>query len=273
MLEDIVIRLPEFIQANAHLLQPPVCNKMIHNDGALRVMVVGGPNVRKDYHLNLGEELFYQLRGNMVLKVMESGQPKDIVIKEGDMFVLPARIPHSPQRFENTIGLVIERARNPTELDGLRYYVDATNSEILWERFFPVTNLGKQLVPLIEEFFSSEEYKTRQPSKPIPLSAWAEDEQTILSSPFQLSSRFLNLADDEPPLHLFKKDFQVLLLGGESRTPPLPLESETWVWILKGEAEVNGKRAVEGDTVLCTTALSSICLPPVSRVLLVYSVV
>eukprot|EP00658_Telonema_sp_P-2_P059339 TRINITY_DN48193_c0_g1_i2.p1 TRINITY_DN48193_c0_g1~~TRINITY_DN48193_c0_g1_i2.p1 ORF type:complete len:141 (+),score=34.07 TRINITY_DN48193_c0_g1_i2:92-514(+) len=78
-------------------------------------------------------------------------QPRDIVIKEGEMFVLPGRIPHSPQRFADTVGLVIERERLAGELDGLRYYVNDQNEDVLWQRFFPVKDLGKQLKPLIEE--------------------------------------------------------------------------------------------------------------------------
>lgn len=36
------------------------------------------------------------------------------------IFLLPAGVPHSPQRFADTVGLVIERRRLETELDGLR---------------------------------------------------------------------------------------------------------------------------------------------------------
>ena len=85
------------------------------------IMVVGGPNTRKDYHVDEGEEFFYQLEGKMTLKIIEDGKPKDIHINEGEIFLLPSKVPHSPQRYENSIGLVIERKRTKDELDGLEF--------------------------------------------------------------------------------------------------------------------------------------------------------
>jgi 3-hydroxyanthranilate 3,4-dioxygenase len=146
-------------------LQPPVCNKMLHNQGPLRVMIVGGPNQRRDYHLNQGEEIFYQIKGDMCLKVIEQGEPKDVPIRQGEVFVLPARVPHSPQRFADTVGLVIERARAVGELDGLRYYVDDTNRDVLWQRFFQCEDLGSQLKALIAEFMASPENESRTPAR------------------------------------------------------------------------------------------------------------
>ena len=103
--------LNAWIDEHRHLLKPPVGNKQIYfeNDDYI-VMVVGGPNGRKDYHYEDGEELFYQLEGDITLKIIhEDGTPEDIEIKEGDMFLLPPRIPHSPQRPANTVGIVVER--------------------------------------------------------------------------------------------------------------------------------------------------------------------
>lgn len=86
----------EWIDQHRHLLKPPVCNKQVFEDAEFIVMVVGGPNRRKDYHYDEGEEFFYQIEGDMVLKIMEDGKPKDIHIREGDIFLLPPRVPHSP---------------------------------------------------------------------------------------------------------------------------------------------------------------------------------
>ena len=87
--------LQSWIAEHRQLLQPPVGNACIWNSGFL-VMVVGGPNARTDYHINPTEELFYQVEGDIVLKVIEDGKPRDIPLKQGDIFLLPAKVPHSP---------------------------------------------------------------------------------------------------------------------------------------------------------------------------------
>ena len=102
------LNFKNWIDKNRHLLKPPVGNKVVYDDGDFMVMVVGGPNSRKDYHVDPVEEFFYQLEGDMILKVMEDGRSIDIEIKEGEIFLLPKYVPHSPQRFENTVGLVVE---------------------------------------------------------------------------------------------------------------------------------------------------------------------
>jgi 3-hydroxyanthranilate 3,4-dioxygenase len=87
-----------WIKENQHLLTPPVSNKKVFEDGDMTVQVVGGPNERTDYHVDPVEEFFYQLKGAMVLKVVDNGRFYDVPIREGDVFLLPARVPHSPQR-------------------------------------------------------------------------------------------------------------------------------------------------------------------------------
>src|SRR5579883_1017160 len=107
------LNLQKWIDEHRHLLKPPVGNKMIWKDREFIIMVIGGPNSRTDYHSNGGEEFFYQLEGDMVLKLIEDGKPHDLNIKEGEIFLLPPNVPHSPRRPPNTIGLVIERKRRP----------------------------------------------------------------------------------------------------------------------------------------------------------------
>ena len=104
------INFKAWIEENRHLLKPPVGNKAIYNEDYI-VMVVGGPNSRKDYHLNQTPEFFYQVEGDIILKVIEDGESRDIHIREGEVFYLPPNIPHSPQRGPNTVGLVIEQKR------------------------------------------------------------------------------------------------------------------------------------------------------------------
>ena len=108
--------LKKWIDEHRDLLKPPVGNQCIYKDAEnFIVMVVGGPNARKDYHYNESEELYYQVEGNIVLKIIDDGVPKSIPINEGDLFLLPPQTPHSPQRGANTVGLVIEKVREDEE--------------------------------------------------------------------------------------------------------------------------------------------------------------
>ncbi|KAM4590999.1 3-hydroxyanthranilate 3,4-dioxygenase isoform 2-T2 [Odontesthes bonariensis] len=171
-----LVNVNKWIAENQNAFLPPVCNKLMHFSQLL-IMFVGGPNTRKDYHIEEGEELFYQLKGDMCLKVIENGKHKDVHIKEGEMFLLPARIPHSPQRQANTVGLVVERRRLLTETDCLRYHVDNT-TDTLFERWFYCQDLGTQLVPIIKEFMASKQCKTGKP----------DPNEVFREPPFQLNT-------------------------------------------------------------------------------------
>eukprot|EP00127_Corallochytrium_limacisporum_P007511 Clim_evm33s253 gene=Clim_evmTU33s253 len=141
-------------------LKPPVGNKMVYGKGCqLKVMVVGGPNTRTDYHIDEGEEWFLQLQGKMCLKVVDGGEFRDVIIEEGNTFLLPGLVPHSPQRFPHTIGLVIEREREESELDGLRWYCPNCR-DIMYEERFHCTDLGSQLAPVIKRYYGTEELRT-----------------------------------------------------------------------------------------------------------------
>ncbi len=148
------LNFQKWIDDHRDLLKPPVCNKLVFEEAEFIVMVVGGPNSRKDYHYDEGEEFFYQVEGNMVLKIMENKHPRDIQINQGEIFLLPPRIPHSPQRFENTVGLVIERKRRPDEKDGLLWYCDQC-SNLLYEEYFPLKNIETDLPPIFDRYYSS----------------------------------------------------------------------------------------------------------------------
>ena len=148
------INFKSWIEENRHLLKPPVGNKVVYEDTEFIIMVVGGPNTRKDYHIDEGEEFFYQLEGGMVLRIMKDGKPEDIKINEGDIFLLPPKVPHSPQRLENTVGLVVERKRREGELDAFQWYCDECN-ELLYEEYFQLTDIVKQLPPIFEGFWNN----------------------------------------------------------------------------------------------------------------------
>ena len=153
------INFNDWINNNRHLLKPPVGNQVVYKDTEFIIMVVGGPNTRKDYHIDIAEEFFYQLEGDMILKIVESREFKDIPIREGDIFLLPPNIPHSPQRFTDTVGLVIERQRKTGELDGFRWYCDSCET-LLYEKFIQLTDIVKQLPPLFENYWSEESNRT-----------------------------------------------------------------------------------------------------------------
>lgn len=153
------INFKQWIEAHGEELKPPVCNKQVFDEGDFIVMVVGGPNHRKDYHVDEGPEFFYQLEGDMLLKTIQEGRVVDIPIREGEIFLLPPRIPHSPQRFAHTLGLVIERQRLPHEKDGFQWYCDNCHA-LLYEEFFPLKNIEKDLPPVFDRFFSHLEHRT-----------------------------------------------------------------------------------------------------------------
>ncbi len=140
-------------------LKPPVGNKVIWRDQDFICMVVGGPNRRSDYHYDEGAEFFYQLEGDLLLKVMDADGPRDITIAEGQIFLLPPRVPHSPQRFADTVGLVIERRRLPGERDGLMWFCERCH-EKLYEEYFELTDIETQFPLVFEHFFSSPDHRT-----------------------------------------------------------------------------------------------------------------
>lgn len=154
------IDFQKWIDDNRHLLQPPVGNKCVYEQaGDFIVMVVGGPNRRKDYHYNESEELFYQLEGDIIVKIIEDDTPRDVPIKAGEMFLLPARVPHSPQRTEGSIGLVIEKVRKGNETDGLMWFCENCGNK-LYDEYFKLTDIVKQLPPIMEKYFASEALRT-----------------------------------------------------------------------------------------------------------------
>lgn len=150
----------QWIEEHRHLLKPPVGNQQVFkgNDDFI-VMVVGGPNARKDYHYNEGEEFFYQLEGNIVLKIIEDGKPVDIPIKEGEIFLLPPCVPHSPQRPANTVGLVLERYRKSGEKDGFLWFCENCGNK-LYEEYADVTDIVGQLPVIMSHFWDNLEHRT-----------------------------------------------------------------------------------------------------------------
>jgi 3-hydroxyanthranilate 3,4-dioxygenase len=144
----------KWIDENRARLKPPVGNVQIwegdHHD--FMVTVVGGPNSRTDYHINEGEEFFHQLEGDIVLRTLVDGKRVDVPIRAGEIFLLPANVPHSPQRPAGSVGLVLERKRLAHERDTFLWVCEKCGEKI-YEESFHLTNIVTQLKPVFDRFW------------------------------------------------------------------------------------------------------------------------
>ncbi|KAF9894272.1 3-hydroxyanthranilic acid dioxygenase [Aspergillus nanangensis] len=164
------LNIPKWLEANSHLLQPPVNNYCVYHPSSpstsgYTIMIVGGPNARTDYHINTTPEFFYQYRGSMLLKTVDTSTSpptfQDIPIHEGSLFLLPANTPHCPVRFADTVGVVMEVPRAPDAVDTMRWYCRKPGcGEIVWEKRFVCTDLGTQVKEVVEEFAGDERKRT-----------------------------------------------------------------------------------------------------------------
>jgi 3-hydroxyanthranilate 3,4-dioxygenase len=151
----------KWIDENRHLLKPPVGNKNLYPESDdYIVMVVAGPNARKDYHYNETEEWFYQLEGNINVRIQEDGKARDIHLGPGDMFLCPANTPHSPSRSAGSIGLVVERKRAGRGFtDGLMWFCENCNHK-LHEVKFELKNIETDFLPRFKEYYGNEDLRT-----------------------------------------------------------------------------------------------------------------
>ena len=145
----------QWIEDNRHQLRPPVLNQTIYRESDFIIMIVGGPNVRTDYHDDPFEEFFYQLKGDMVLKTVDDGELRDVPIAEGNILLLPPHVPHSPQRPDpESIGMVIERARPDGVFDGFEWYCENCATRI-HRREVQVRNIVADLPPVFAEYYET----------------------------------------------------------------------------------------------------------------------
>lgn len=149
-----------WIEENRHFLKPPVGAKTLFEDSdSFMIFVVGGPNKRRDFHYNETEEYFTQLEGDMILQIREDdGSMVDVPIKEGEIFLLPAKVLHSPQRKADTVGLVVE-VKRPGTKDAVYWYCDNCGDE-LYSATYQFDQIGTELNPVLEKVHASEELRT-----------------------------------------------------------------------------------------------------------------
>jgi 3-hydroxyanthranilate 3,4-dioxygenase len=263
------INSSEWIDANRESFSPPISNKLLYRNG-LSVMFVGGPNSRTDFHLDESSEFFYQIKGNMHLPIIEQGKRKLVEIKQGQVFLLPSRIPHSPQRPEaGSLGLVIERKRDiGKEFDALRWYTDFnTCDQIQYEQSFTCLDLGKDLVPVVADYrrFLSEGRTFVACSSP----RITEDEVSVIPDPFSLSG-WLEAHKEElrrgTTLPLFgdshpDKEFRITVTSQTDLTIG-PCSFEAFLFQLNGLTEIvhNGAQMSLTESSCFVLAEGSVCV-------------
>lgn len=151
--------LQKWIKANRHFLRPPVSNKQFftESDDAV-IFVSGGPNTRNDFHVNPTEELFYQVKGDIAIRLrpLDGSKPFDQVIRQGEMFLLPRWVPHRPQRPAGTVGLIVEFPRPEGQLDGLRWYCPECD-ELVFEASWRLRKIDQDLRIIMEDFWGGPE--------------------------------------------------------------------------------------------------------------------
>lgn len=153
------IDIRKWAEDHRHELKPPVSNKYLYDGEDFFVMVIGGPNARNDFHVTNSEEYFYQLQGDVVVRIIEDGKIKDVVIREGETFFIPGNVPHSPTRPPNTIGVVVERRRPAGEMEHLQFYCDNCH-QLVYDLEFDCADIVDHFSRAMKEFWADEQLST-----------------------------------------------------------------------------------------------------------------
>ena len=147
-------QIQQWISDNGDKLKPPVGGETLWKDSNLMITVVGGPNKRTDYHIDAFEEFFYQIKGDMVLRIQEDGKARDVEIKEGDVFLLPAYVPHAPMRPAGTVGMIAEIKRQKDDpLDGFAWFCEKCDHQI-FRKDAHIEVLERDMPPIFEAFYA-----------------------------------------------------------------------------------------------------------------------
>lgn len=151
--------LEGWIEDNKSAFSGPVANKEVFPRSEFIFQIIRGPNARSDFHVDPGDEIFYQLHGTIRVDVMDNGRRKQNVLNQGDVLLVPAGVPHSPLRPAGSWGLVVERKRRPDELDGILWFCQRCDTK-LYEHRFACQNIETEIRAAIDDFFASDHYRT-----------------------------------------------------------------------------------------------------------------
>ncbi len=167
------IDLHKWAKEHADDLKPPVGNKYLYDGDGFFVMVIAGPNARNDFHKTDSEEYFYQLKGDIVVRILENGVVRDVPIREGETFFIPSGVPHSPTRPPGTIGVVVELRRPPRETEHMQFYCESC-SALVYDKQFDCADIVEHFASAMEEFWADSALSTcskcgKRVEKPTPI--------------------------------------------------------------------------------------------------------
>jgi 3-hydroxyanthranilate 3,4-dioxygenase len=146
--------LMQWIAENPDKLKPPLGAKTVFREDDFMVTVVGGPNARTDYHVNPTEEFFFQIKGDVAIRIQHNGKPHDVELPEGSIYLLPANVPHAPRRGPDTVGLIVERIRKDGMTDTHRWYCEKCNG-VLFEKTVRIEILERDMPPVFEAYYGN----------------------------------------------------------------------------------------------------------------------
>ncbi len=149
------INISRWVDEHRGELKPPVGNKYLYDGNDFFVMVIGGPNARNDFHVSNSEEYFYQLKGDIVVRIREGGAIKDVPVREGETIFIPGNVPHAPTRPPGTVGVVVERRRPPGETEHLQFYCESCG-ELVYDKEFDCKDIVEHFSQAMEEFWADE---------------------------------------------------------------------------------------------------------------------
>jgi len=153
------LNLQAWIEEHRHLLKPPVGNQYMYDGEDFFIMIIGGPNARNDFHITKSEEFFYQIKGDVTVRIREGDKIVDHRIKEGETFFIPGGVPHSPQRGPGTIGMVVERRRPPGEMEHMVFYCENCG-ELVCDQEFDLADIVHHFKEMMESFWADDERRT-----------------------------------------------------------------------------------------------------------------